>query len=145
MISKFSLEIVTDEVLLKEDIKATTENIVKIAQEFYRGKDREIGLVMGVDAENNITLVNVISVGSVTSCSISPRELFKPLILKECAGFINLHNHPSGHIDPSPADKERAAELLECGKIMNVPFLDNYIIGHDSYYCFSEQLGWKKA
>lgn len=139
MISKYILKLEDTHILYPDDkIPATTENIVRLAREFYQGRDREIGLVMGVDAESNIALMSITAVGTLFYHQFYPREIFKPLILGDCAGGIVLHNHPFGDSKPSEGDVIYHKMIKAQGVLINIPIRDNIIIGENDYYSFAE-------
>jgi hypothetical protein len=80
-------------------------------------------------------------VGSLDSCLAHPREVFRALILTGSAGFICVHNHPSGDPAPSPEDLAITSKLQKCADIFAIRFLDHVIVGggNDRYYSFSDE------
>jgi DNA repair protein RadC len=75
----------------------------------------------------------VISVGSLTSSIIHPREVFRPAIECSAAAIIMAHNHPSGSPKPTKGDIEATEQLIEAGKILGIQILDHIVIGKGSY------------
>lgn len=75
----------------------------------------------------------VISIGTINSNLIHPREVFKPAIEYGAAALILAHNHPSGIVTPSQADIEITKHVIAAGKIVGIPLVDHVIIGKDSY------------
>ncbi len=84
---------------------------------------------MTLNTKNNITGINVVSIGSLNSSLVHPREVFKAAILGNAAAIILAHNHPSGDPSPSPEDLEITRRLVEAGKILGIEVLDHVIIG----------------
>jgi DNA repair protein RadC len=77
----------------------------------------------------------VISIGSLTSNVVHPREVFQPAISRGAVAVIIAHNHPSGSLEPSAADVEVTRQLIGAGKILGIDLLDHLIItaeGHQS-------------
>jgi DNA repair protein RadC len=70
----------------------------------------------------------VISIGTLTSNIIHPREVFRPALEYGCTAVILAHNHPSGVSVPSEADITVTKQLVEAGKILGVSLLDHVII-----------------
>lgn len=137
-ISKFSLELVADNTVFpEEDVPATTENIVKLARQYYQGKDREIGLVVGIDANGYIDTISITGVGSLISCPFSTREVFKPLIINQCPTGVIIHNHPIGVARPSKGDVAtyRLAKVVE--NLLDITIADSIIISRTGYYSFA--------
>lgn len=75
----------------------------------------------------------VISIGSLTSNVVHPREVFKPALDYSAVAVILAHNHPSGSPKPSTADIEVTAQLVKAGKILGVEVLDHIIIAKNKF------------
>lgn len=75
----------------------------------------------------------VISIGTLTSNIIHPREVFKPALGYSAAAVILAHNHPSGSVKPSSDDLKVTEQLIEAGKILGVDLLDHVIITKNSF------------
>ncbi len=75
----------------------------------------------------------VISIGTLDSSLISPREVFKPALEYSAAAIIIAHNHPSGVLEASEADIEATKKLVEAGEIIGIDVLDHLIISRDDY------------
>jgi len=75
----------------------------------------------------------VISIGTLDSTLVSPREVFHPAIEHSAAAIIVAHNHPSGILKASKNDAEITNKLIEAGKILNIEILDHLLIGPKKY------------
>lgn len=75
----------------------------------------------------------VISVGSLTSSLVHPREVFKPALEYGAAAVIIAHNHPSGSLKVTPADQEVSLKLAEAGRILGIDVLDHLIIAKNKF------------
>lgn len=82
----------------------------------------------------------VISIGSLTSNVVHPREVFQPAISRGAVAVIIAHNHPSGSLEPSDADVEVTRQLVGAGKILGLDLLDHLIITAQGYYSILEDL-----
>ena len=80
----------------------------------------------------------VISVGSLTSNIIHPREVYKPAIQYSAAAIIIAHNHPSGDIKPTKSDIEATIKIKKAGDILGIDLLDHLIIGKSKYLSLIE-------
>lgn len=74
-----------------------------------------------------------ISVGSLTSNIVHPREVFQPAIERGAVAVIVAHNHPSGDTEPTQADIEVTDQLRAGGAILGIELLDHLIITRDTY------------
>ena len=96
-------------------------------------------MVLHLDVKNRIIKDEVISVGTLNSSLIHPREVFKDAIKESANSIILVHNHPNGNSNPSQPDIEVTKILIESGKLLFIPVLDHIIIGKDGYYSFAER------
>lgn len=79
-----------------------------------------------------------ISVGSITANIVHPREVFQPAIERGAVAVIIAHNHPSGNVEPTDADKEVTGQLQAGGMILGIELLDHLIISRDTYKSLME-------
>lgn len=75
----------------------------------------------------------VISVGTLTSNIVHPREVFQPALQKGAIAIIIAHNHPSGNLEPSQADIIVTEQLISAGKILGIDLIDHLIIANNRY------------
>jgi DNA repair protein RadC len=101
-------------------------------------RNREHLWVIGLAADNTILLVELVSMGSVTRTIAEPMEIFSLALQKRCVKIILVHNHPSGLLKPSAADKDMTDRMIQVGRIVHVPVLDHYIISEQGYFSFLE-------
>ncbi|ERI07181.1 JAB domain-containing protein [Aneurinibacillus aneurinilyticus] len=97
----------------------------KLVQEILESCDREQLLVCCLDTKNQPTAIHTVSIGSLNSSIVHPREVFKVAVLSNAASIILFHNHPSGDPAPSKEDIDVTARLKECGKILGIELLDH--------------------
>ena len=89
---------------------------------------------------NNMMIEKLqISQGGLSGTVIDVRIILKMAIEKLACSIILCHNHPSGNLVPSEADKEITRKIKEAGKHMDIPVLDHVIIGNDSYFSFADE------
>ena len=91
----------------------------------------EVCIVLALDTKNKIIGTFEISRGSINCSIIHPREIFKRLILLNANGFVFLHNHPSGNVEPSFEDINISEQLKEYGKLIGIELVDSCIIGNE--------------
>lgn len=75
----------------------------------------------------------VISIGSLTSNIVHPREVFQPAIEHGAVAVIIAHNHPSGRLEGTYADNEVTERLLYASKILGIDLLDHLVIAGNEY------------
>jgi len=88
---------------------------------------------------NNLVLDKMmVSQGGLSGTVIDVRIILKMALEKLANSIILCHNHPSGNLVPSEADKEITKKIKEAGKHMDIPVLDHLIIGNGSYFSFAD-------
>jgi len=75
----------------------------------------------------------VISIGTLDSAIVQPREVFRPALEYSAAAVIIAHNHPSGSLKATKADAEVTNKLVEAGQILGIEVLDHLIIGKNKF------------
>lgn len=99
-------------------------------------RNKEHFWVIGLAASHQIVYIELISLGTVNKTLVDPMEVFSIALQKRSVRIILVHNHPSGELAPSEADKELTDHLYQVGKFLNVPVLDHLIITEKEYYSF---------
>ena len=101
--------------------------------------EKEHFRAMLLDIKNQLICIEDISVGSLNSSIVHPREVFKPAIRRTSASIILVHNHPSGDPTPSREDLLVTRRLVDAGKIIGIDVIDHVIIGNGSYVSLKEK------
>ena len=100
-------------------------------------RNREHFWVMALGAGTRIVNIELVSLGTVKKTLVEPMEVFSIPLQKRAVNIVLIHNHPSGTLAPSDADKDTTDLLLQVGFIMHTPVLDHLIISEDGYYSFA--------
>lgn len=114
---------------------------VELLREFLEDCDREKLIICCLDTKNQHTAIHTVSVGSLNSSIVHPRETFKIAILSNAASIIIGHNHLSGSPDPSNEDISITKRLQEAGKILGIDLIDHLIIGDDGRFVSLKERG----
>jgi len=107
----------------------TPEDVVALVKGRLKGKKKEHFLVILLDTRGQMIKTSEISVGSLDSSIVHPREVFKEAISASAASVIFVHNHPSGDPEPSEDDIKLTERLAQAGEIVGIDVLDHIIIG----------------
>lgn len=110
-----------------------------LVKEIFKGYDREVAMLVCLNIKNEPLNISTISVGSINSSIIHPREVLKTAILSNAYSMIIYHNHPSGDISPSKEDIDITKRLKEASEIIGIKIVDHIILGDQSYLSFKEQ------
>jgi len=98
-----------------------------------KGKKKEHFWVICLDTRNRLINCKSVSVGSLDTSIVHPREVFKEAVSSSAASVIFVHNHPSGDPEPSKEDIELTKRLVKAGEIVGIDVLDHIIVCDKSY------------
>ena len=104
----------------------------------FAALDREHFVMITLDSKNRTIGYHTISIGSLSSSVVHPRECLKAALLDSAAAVIFLHNHPSGDPAPSCEDRDCTNRLVEASKILGIRVLDHVICGESEYFSFAD-------
>ncbi|MFP4568172.1 MAG: RadC family protein [Candidatus Woesearchaeota archaeon] len=112
------------------------DDVFSYFKPFISGLLKEHFFILMLNTKNKILKHEVVSVGTLDSSLVHPREVFRPALKEGCFSVILVHNHPSG--DPSPSDDDLVVteRLIEAGKLLGVSVLDHVILGRDSFWSY---------
>lgn len=102
-------------------------------------EDKENFMILHLDSKNKVIKDEIVSIGTLNSSLIHPREIFKSAIKESANSVIVVHNHPSGDPEPSSEDKLVTKKLIDAGELLGIKVLDHVIVGKNGYYSFNEQ------
>lgn len=114
-------------------------DVFTIIRELMEFQDREIFAILLLNTRNKVLGINVVSIGSLNTSIVHPREVFKPAILANSAAIILAHNHPSGDPSPSKEDIAISSRLREVGELLGISVLDHVIIGDGNFISLKER------
>lgn len=100
---------------------------------------REHFRVVLLDTKNKVLGIEEISIGSLNTSLVHPREVFRPAVKKACASVILVHNHPSGDPTPSREDLDVTRRLCEAGRLVGIEVIDHIVIGDGRFVSFREK------
>ncbi len=80
----------------------------------------------------------LLTIGTVNSSLLSPREIFIEAVQRQAVNIILVHNHPSGDPTASREDVAITTRVAQAGKILEIGLLDHIIIGDNRYFSFKE-------
>ena len=104
------------------------EDVLKIVKSQLKGKRKEHFLVLCLDTRNRLINCKPVSMGSLDTSIVHPREVFKEAVSSSAASVIFVHNHPSGDPEPSKEDVELTKRLVKAGEIIGIDVLDHIVV-----------------
>lgn len=106
-----------------------------------KAHDRESFIVAFLNTRNRVIDYDVVSVGSINSSIVHPREVFRNAILNKANAILVCHNHPTGNLSPSQDDISATNKLTEAGRMLGIAVMDHIIItgiNKDDAYSFKQ-------
>ena len=101
----------------------------RVLAEYVGEADREVFVVALLTIRHRLLGLHTVSVGSLNSSLVHPREVFKPAILAGSAALLIAHNHPSGDPEPSAEDCSLTRRLAAAGSLLGIEVLDHLVLG----------------
>lgn len=102
--------------------------------------------VLALDVKHRILSMRVISSGTATETCAHPRDIFRWLIQVGGTRCIIGHNHPSGSVQPSDEDLQLTKQLLDAGKVLDIPVLDHLVVSGGEYVSIRQTTGlWAES
>lgn len=80
-----------------------------------------------------------ISIGGMAGTVADGKVIFKEALLQKASGIILAHNHPSGNLKPSEADRQLTRKMVEFGKFIDLLILDHLILTDNGYFSFADE------
>ncbi len=100
--------------------------------------NKEYFFSLHLNSKNQLIREVLVSIGSLSTSVVHPREVYAPAVRDSTAAIIFMHNHPSGDPAPSREDRECTQRLVHAGQILGIRVLDHIVLGHDDYYSFAD-------
>ena len=94
---------------------------------------KEAVVVLVLNTRKRIIGHNLVALGSLDSCTILPREVFRPVFVAAGFGLILMHSHPSGNPSPSDADIRVTRDLMRAAQLLKLEFIDHVIVGDNCH------------
>ncbi len=102
------------------------------------GLEREEVMVLYLNQQNHLIAHETLFAGSISSTEVHPREVVKRALYFNAAAVLFAHNHPSGDITPSQADKTITQRLVQALQLVDIRVPDHLIVGGRQIYSFAE-------
>ncbi|AXG69590.1 hypothetical protein KORDIASMS9_01815 [Kordia sp. SMS9] len=100
---------------------------------------REYMYALYLNNSNRITGYYLISIGGITGTLVDVRVVLQAALLSNSVAMILVHNHPSGTLKASAADKAITKKMAHACSVLDIKLLDHLIITEDSYMSFADE------
>lgn len=117
----------------------SSKNAFEIMQPIIGELSHEEFWVLFLNNSNKVISKSQLSKGGIAGTVVDIRLVFKLALENGATGLILCHNHPSGNLKPSDADKQITKKIKTAGEILDVKILDHLIITETKYYSFVDE------
>ena len=120
------------------DLMASPQQVVDFAKVRLAAYPHEVFMVIYVNAKNEVIDEEIVHEGTVDRTVVYPRRIVESALAHHAAGLVLVHNHPSGHTEPSEEDKRITYTIIEAAHTMDIRIVDHIIVGKEGYFSFME-------
>jgi len=110
-------------------IACWNQHIIELQEEFK---------VLLLNRNNQVIGIYPLSRGGVAGTIVDPKLVFSVALKCNASNIIIAHNHPSGNLTPSEADKRITKKLKKAGEYLDITVLDHIIMIKEDFYSFSD-------
>ena len=142
METKYAIKTIKVKLKLREGVLpalTSPERVVETVREIYRDldADQEHFLVLTLNVQNEVEGFKVVASGMMDQVAVDLKLLFRSAIMLGASGMIIVHNHPSGHTNPSEEDRKLTRAIRDASNLLGIRLLDHIIIGQSGFFSFS--------
>jgi len=109
------------------------EDVYEVVRDELTRSDRERFLSILLSTKNTVIGIETVGIGTINTCMVTARELFKSAFLANAHSIILCHNHPSGDLTPSNEDIALTGKIVNAGEILGIEVCDHLIVGRDGF------------
>lgn len=125
----------------REGVLDRPETVKRFLQARLGNLDHERFEVLWLDAQHGLIAVETLSIGTLDQASVYAREVVKSALRHNAGSVVMAHNHPSGHAEPSGADRTLTERLTQALRLIDVRVLDHLVVSATECVSFAER-GW---
>jgi DNA repair protein RadC len=124
--------------LLKDTVRITgVQDVLPLLAEIA-GKAQEHFVCISLNGANEVIKTRTVTIGLLDQSQVHPREVFADVISDRAAAVILAHNHPSGSLEPSEADRRTHGQLTAAAGILGIRVLDHVIVTKKGHFSFQQ-------
>lgn len=117
----------------------SSEGIARYLQTMLKDYTYEVFAVVFLNRAHKINHFEIISKGGITGTVADPRIILKKALEEDAVNLILCHNHPSGNLKPSQADRELTDRIKEAARFFDIKVLDHIIVSEEGYFSFADK------
>ncbi len=122
----------------ERDVLSSPQAVADFARVKMAGLPHEAFMVIYLNTKNAVIAHEIVHHGTVDRAIVYPRRVIESALAHHASGVILVHNHPSGHPEPSEDDKRLTRTLVEAARPLDIRVLDHLVVGRDRCFSFAE-------
>jgi len=123
----------------KRDLLSSPQAVVDFARLKLAGSHHEVFMVICLNTKNEVLHHETVHEGTIDRAVIYPRRIVETALAHHAAGLLLVHNHPSGHTEPSEEDQQITDAIVRAAATVDIRVLDHIIVGKQGYLSFVER------
>ncbi len=124
---------------LEKPVVTSSQGVARYLQTLFADYEHEIFAVLFLNRANRINHWEVVSSGGMSGTVADPRVILRKALEEKAVSLILCHNHPSGNLRPSVADKDLTAKIREASRFFDILLLDHIIVSQEGYFSFADE------
>jgi len=124
---------------LEKPIISGSSSVARYLQALFSDHDHEVFAVLFLNRANKVNHFEIISSGGMSGTVADPRMILRKALEEKAVSIILCHNHPSGNLRPSHADKELTQKIREAARFFDISVLDHIIVSNEGYFSFADE------
>lgn len=124
---------------LEKKVIKTSNEVAEYLRAVIKDFSYEVFGVIFLNQANKINHFEILSKGGITGTVADPRIILRKALDVSATSIILCHNHPSGNLQPSQADKDLTTKIKEAAKYLDIKVIDHIIVSEDGYYSFADE------
>ncbi len=125
------------DVLTRVQVRSSKEIAIYL-RSILKDYQHEVFAVLFLNQANKIKSFKIISRGGITGTVADPRIILKQALDEGATSIVLSHNHPSGNLNPSNADKELTQKIKMAASYFDIKVLDHIIVSDEGHYSFAD-------
>jgi DNA repair protein RadC len=123
----------------KKEIIRNSKDVANYLQAQLQYKSHEVFIAIFLNQANKILHNEILSEGGITGTVVDPRILLRKALEHNAVSIILCHNHPSGNLNPSLADKQLTNKIKDAAKLLDITVADHIIVSSEGYFSFADE------
>lgn len=124
---------------LEKPVVTSSQGVARYLQTLFADYEHEVFAVLYLNRANKINHWEVVSSGGMSGTVADPRVILRKALEEKAVSMILCHNHPSGNLKPSMADKELTNKIREASRFFDINLLDHIIVSQEGYFSFADE------